>query len=369
MLLEHTSDAILALDAELKVVHANGKAAALFRRPLRDLLGVSLLSHFPELRGSPSERQLEASRRSAVATKFEMFVPSLFCWFAVLAVPRPSALVLFVRDVTERARREQDEAVRSSVARIVEDLSVCVMITRGKEHRIELVNARARELVAGRSVEGELVERALPETREQGFIALLDAVFASGTRMEAEERLMEWKPHPDQPVKRGYFNLAYQPLFGPAGEVTGILHLGIEVSELVHRRQMIADYAAEREAVLQQLSEGVIIADAVGRITFVNEAAKKLHGVAVLDVKPQGYSETYNLFTEDGRPFPPEELPLTQAVKFNREVLAARWRIRRPQGTEVLVEGNAKPVISSSGARIGSVLTLRLLEEVRPAAQ
>lgn len=113
------------------------------------------------------------------------------------------------------------------------------------------------------------------------------------------------------------------------------------------------------EAVLAQLQEGVIITDQHGRIIFVNEAAKRIHGVARLDVTPDDYSDMYHLFTEDGEPYPPEELPLTRAVRLGEAVIEQRWRIRRADGVEVLAIGNATPVYASDGAQIGSVLTIR----------
>jgi PAS domain S-box-containing protein len=116
--------------------------------------------------------------------------------------------------------------------------------------------------------------------------------------------------------------------------------------------------AAERSAILGQLVEGVIVTDAEGRITFVNEAAKRLHGVAALDVAPSDYSGTYHLFREDGSPYPSEELPLSRAVLHGETVVDARWRIRRPDGSEVLAIGSAQPLRGAGGAALGAVLTL-----------
>lgn len=113
-----------------------------------------------------------------------------------------------------------------------------------------------------------------------------------------------------------------------------------------------------RQAVVAQLAEGVIITDADGRITFVNNAANDLHGVMKLDVEPDKYAETYSLFTIDGEPHPAETLPLTRAVLKDETVIGARWLIRRPDGTEVLALGNAQPVYSDSGQKIGAVLTI-----------
>jgi PAS domain S-box-containing protein len=117
--------------------------------------------------------------------------------------------------------------------------------------------------------------------------------------------------------------------------------------------------AALAQAALAQLAEGVIVTDAAGRITFVNEAAARLHGVARLDVAPEAYADTYHLLTEGGDPYPSAELPLARAVLRGETVTEVRWRIGRPDRTEVLAVGSARPVLGPDGARLGAVLTVR----------
>ncbi|MFM9976843.1 MAG: sensor histidine kinase [Sphingomonadaceae bacterium] len=117
--------------------------------------------------------------------------------------------------------------------------------------------------------------------------------------------------------------------------------------------------SAEREAILGQLGEGVIVTDPEGRITFVNEAAVRLHGVKHLDVGPEDYTAAYSLWTEDGEPHPPETLPLTRAVRNEEVVVDARWRIRRADGSDVMALGNAKPIYARDQSLIGAVLTIR----------
>jgi PAS domain S-box-containing protein len=116
--------------------------------------------------------------------------------------------------------------------------------------------------------------------------------------------------------------------------------------------------SAMHTAILNQLAEGVIVTDAAGRITMVNGAAAAIHGVARLDVEPDDYSKTYHLFTEDGAPYAPRDLPLARAVR-GQTVRDERWRIMRPDGREVLATGTALPLRDASGAQIGAVLTVR----------
>ncbi|SEI41865.1 PAS domain S-box protein [Frateuria terrea] len=116
--------------------------------------------------------------------------------------------------------------------------------------------------------------------------------------------------------------------------------------------------AAEQAAILGQLAEGVILTDTAGRITYVNEAAARLHGVRQLDVGPGDYASAYQLLTEDGQPYAPGRLPLARAVLDGEVVADARWRIRRADGTEVIAQGSARPILDGDGRPLGAVLTM-----------
>jgi PAS domain S-box-containing protein len=112
-------------------------------------------------------------------------------------------------------------------------------------------------------------------------------------------------------------------------------------------------------AALAQMAEGVIVADAEGKLVFVNAAAERMHGIATLGVPVAEYAEAFQLLTEDGQPYPSNELPLARAVQRGETVVDARWRTRRADGREVLMLGSARPVLDAAGVQIASVLTMR----------
>jgi PAS domain-containing protein len=146
-------------------------------------------------------------------------------------------------------------------------------------------------------------------------------------------------PRVDDQVK------ARQPVGREAELEAEVARLGQALDAAVRRADAQAEALAnERAAVLGQLAEGVIIADLAGRILYINEAAARIHGQAPLGALPEAYSETFQLYTEDGRPHPHTELPLARAVLRGATTTEARWRIRRPDGSEVLAVGSARPL-------------------------
>ena len=122
---------------------------------------------------------------------------------------------------------------------------------------------------------------------------------------------------------------------------------------------MLSSLESFKSVVLDQLGEGVIVADTDGRIISVNRAAEEIHGRSLIGGAPESYSDDYQLLTMNDAPHPPEELPLARAVLRGEDVVDAAWKIRRPDGTVVIAVGTARPVRNSEGVQIGSVLTLR----------
>ncbi len=135
------------------------------------------------------------------------------------------------------------------------------------------------------------------------------------------------------------------------------------------RRTPAPHDAAQLTDILRQVAEGVVVADAEGRITFVNDAARRIHGVTDFEVAPEEYSQVFRLFTAEGMPYPSDELPLARAVRRGESVASAEWRIRRPDGTEVIAEGSASPVVDETGTQTGAVLSIRDVTEAMRARQ
>jgi signal transduction histidine kinase len=116
--------------------------------------------------------------------------------------------------------------------------------------------------------------------------------------------------------------------------------------------------------VLAQMADGLVVADAAGRITYANDAARRLLSdetdAAVERPVDAGRATSglVGLYTIDGAPHLPRDLPLARAVA-GEAVVDARWRVRRPDGTEFVARGSATPLVGPSGEPAGAVLTLR----------
>lgn len=360
-LLEFSSDAILLLDTDWRYTYTNHAAELLLRRKRDSMLGRKHWDLYPELLGTPAETSVRNAVRLQCPVKYEQYIPGLYAWHSVLAVPSRSGVSLFCRDISDRVRVLNEEAVREGIRNILENIPVAISLTRGPQHRIDMQNAFSRRLLNGRDLEGMTVENALPETRAQGFIDILDRVYESGKPFMGKAMPLVYDVDGTGIATEHFFDVSYQPIFDTAGKVAGIVHIGVDITERLSEQRILQRFVAERDATLRQLTEGVIVADAAGRITFVNDAAHLLHGVATLGVDVPYYAQTYRLLTETGQPYPSEDLPLARAVLLDEYVTNVRWRIERPDGTQVLVEGSAQPIYDNAKCKIAHVLTMREL--------
>ncbi len=150
-----------------------------------------------------------------------------------------------------------------------------------------------------------------------------------------------------------------RPRFGLGGDVIGFVGVAFDVTDLRETHARLETAAVEREAILNQLAEGVVVTDPTGRVIFVNEAAERVHGGFPLgDISPDA-PPPFVVLTDDGQPYAFAQQPLMRAMATGEVVEDERWRIVRSDGEYAIAVGSAKRVIGPGGEQIGAVLTLR----------
>ena len=80
-----------------------------------------------------------------------------------------------------------------------------------------------------------------------------------------------------------------------------------------------------------------------GRVTFANAAARAIYAEVEVGRTFAEQRDRLQIRRLDGTPFPDGELPTARALRGER-VLNETWRVRRPDGRDVEVEGSAVPV-------------------------
>jgi len=135
------------------------------------------------------------------------------------------------------------------------------------------------------------------------------------------------------------------------------------------RDKTLRTQARVYQAAVQNLAEGIIVADSRGRFILFNPAAERILGIGQEDVGVEEWSATYGCFYPDTRtPFPPEQLPLARALRGEeaQEELFIRNRLI-PDGVWISVSG--APLRDERGNLDGGVVVFRDITDWKKSSQ
>ena len=161
----------------------------------------------------------------------------------------PVGVMALVMETTAKVLAERRlKHERERFAQLFEQSPSFMVLLEGPEHRIALANPKYMQLVGDREVVGRTVADALPDAREQGYVTLLDRVYASGEAHSAYGAKYNVQAHPGGPVRERYVDFVFQPIRDASGQVSGIFVDGLDVTERVAAE-------AQRDALIEFTSQ------------------------------------------------------------------------------------------------------------------
>jgi len=156
-----------------------------------------------------------------------------------------------MRDATNQAWELLDagEQVRRLRQMFVQSPSFSALL-QGPEHRFVLTNPAWQQLIGHRDVIGLAVREALPELERQGFIDLLDSVFATGEAFVGSDVEIVLRRSAGGATETRYLDFVYQPIKDEAGNVTSIFVEGVDITD----RHTSEEALRNSEARLRELN-------------------------------------------------------------------------------------------------------------------
>lgn len=228
IIIEHMIAGFMAVDGSGVVKKVNPRLANMVRIPVREIEGRSVFDVIPDLAGSRAEGMMRDAIKAKTSRRVDMFSPSLYNWFEIIVVPTdPDEVYLFIRDVTDRERGIQTDAMREALRRVLGEAPIAITIMAGPEHRIEMMNNATRALLGGRNMEGMTMRTALPEL-DESFFGMMDTVFQSGEAMTIPNLEVTYDREGKGKMYTGCFDVTYQPMRDATGVITGIMSTSVE---------------------------------------------------------------------------------------------------------------------------------------------
>ncbi len=147
-LVANSTDAVLFLDRQWRIIYANESARQLSRMEPHYLNSRSLWELYPEAAGTTLESEYRRAMDERVSLEIEFYYGPFAVWLALRVFPIPSGLAVQYRDTTRlhlaEARRDEMAGQLQQVFEVTSD--AVALLDRG--YNITFLNRRAREMLA-----------------------------------------------------------------------------------------------------------------------------------------------------------------------------------------------------------------------------
>jgi signal transduction histidine kinase len=220
------------------------------------------------------------------------------------------------------AAAQQQAQARETFYQVFAQTPAAICIQRGPAHRYEYANQAYLDFFPGRTLLGQPVAEALPETVASGVVALLDHVYQTGETYYGYE-LPLLVAQPAGPPRQMYFTFTYQAL-RENGEIVGISTFAHNVAEQVLTREQSEQHRQELEQLFMQAPTPIVILDGPSLVfQLINPAyqlifpGRELAGKPLLEALPElvgtPIPDLFQHVYQTGEPVTVQEMPLLMA--------------------------------------------------------
>ncbi|MEH2056588.1 MAG: AAA family ATPase [Nostoc sp.] len=133
-------------------------------------------------------------------------------------------------------------------------------------------------------------------------------------------------------------------------------------ASLEQLKQAEASLAKEREflnAIIHNITDGIVVCDATGKLTLFNNATHEFHGLPVESLPPEQWTEYFSLYQPDGQtPLSTTEIPLFRALQ-GEIVENAEMVIAPKHGYRRILLASGQAIFDPWGNKLGAVVVMR----------
>lgn len=248
--------------------------------------------------------------------------------------------------------------------RLVAQAPVAILVFRGKDMVIDLVNQPMLEILGKDSnIIGRPLLEGLPELEGEPAVQLLFDVFNTGKPSDGIGVPVKMMANGE--LQTRYFNFSYRPLLDE-GRIIGVMDVAVEVTAQVLARKQLEAIISEKtvleqhlraneqrlQGILDTMAEGVVIVDTTGKPTYANPMAQRIMGIQENQFYDRRYNDAkWQNQRLDGSPLPEEDHPMHVVLRTGLPVYDQEIRAVLPSGRKIFISINAAPL------RDGDVVT------------
>jgi len=143
-------------------------------------------------------------------------------------------------------------------------------------------------------------------------------------------------------------------------------HQRIE-AERQHAEATLQKEQERLQAILDNLSDGIVACDQTGQLMLFNRAAQAFHGLPETPLSPDEWAAHYELYLADGKtPMPTQDIPLLRA--FRGEIVhEAEMVIAPKQGRTRTLLASGRAFFDATGNKLGAVVAMHDISDRKQA--
>ncbi len=344
-----SDDAIVSLDAELRVTSWNSGAEAIYGYSSDEILGVSsdvLIppDATPESRGLRQQtvaggtvHRYETQRLHKDGTRIDVAITA---FVQIDAAGHENGVTTITRDITERARATRERAESEARYREILDMTPDGVWRLDAADRTDYVNPRMAEMLGYHPA--EMIGRKLSEFMSPEWRTITQQELEV-TRSEGRSGVVE-QCFLRKDGKQCWTRVSHTPLTDLHRHHTGTLAILSDIS--ASKAQTLELRSTERflAALTDSITEGVIAMSGDGRVTYMNQAAEKLLGWTKDELGERSIHDTLHYQHEDRSPYPAADCPLLAALETGSTIRVEDDTLTRRDGRLLPVSYSAAPI-------------------------
>ena len=254
--------------------------------------------------------------------------------------------VLMINDIAEIMESKNIEEQKNKLEAIIENMSDG-LFTIDRDSKITLLNRSAKDFLYN----SDSVNKAGDTFRDVKYYDYQDNLISQedmpGYRVLNGEKIKEYRISTVRPDGVYHFNISGSPIYDKSGSIIKALLCTRNVTELVNSEKLIRLQKEQLEAIIENISDGIYIANKDGEITVMNAEARNLI-FCPNNIKFVGqFTKTTKGFDITGNEIGVEDMPLKRALK-GEHVKNQIMVMKRPD-KELITRINASPIYDIKG--------------------
>ena len=200
-------------------------------------------------------------------------------------------VLCIVSETTTRVHAQtQLASERERLAQLFQQAPSFMALLEGPTHVFSFVNQAYQQLIGHRDVVGRTLAEALPEVVGQGFLDLMNEVYATGESYRGEALSVVLERAPGAEPESRLLDFVYQPIKNRAGDITGIFVEGVDVTDAARAEAELRASELQFRSFAQAIPNHFWTALPDGKFDWFNEQVYAYTGLQIGALDGDGWT-------------------------------------------------------------------------------